>query len=179
MLNSFYSWAYNNLSKKVYRFLRKPYSFYLNYFRDETHIYRTGVERGKWADHTYRLPYVMRNAFLTYVEDELLHSWNELDENSSYEEILDHLEWQEENNGYPKAVDTYKYLKKRRPELVELDEKTLHMGYGDLEFTEDGINLGDSDKEIRDFHHKVEEHLHNMDQKYLHRIVDLIPYLWT
>lgn len=182
MINTMWDYLYDNY-KWLYHILRKPLIFYRNYWIDETHIYRTGVKRGTYADHRYRLSYVIRNTFLSYVNEVVDNhrSWKNKEETNSVKEILD---WEEKHNNIKDFYNIYLYVKYRRDEIVELENRLLDLSISDLEMYSDkdnkiNFNRGPNNEKYSDLHWKVEEHLYHMDQKYLHKIVDIIPYMWT
>jgi len=172
-----WNYLYNN-HRWLYNILRKPVIFYKNYFVEETHIYRTGVKRGKYADHAYRLPCAMRNAFMSFIDEITNTPWNE--DKSTKELLL----WEEKHNHMKDLYDTYQYVKYRRDELVELENELLSLTTSDLEMYSDDeghlqFKRGPNCQKYSDLHLKVEVHLHEMDERYLHKIVDLIPDMWT
>lgn len=165
-------WLYDN-ARWFYNIINPVISFCLNYYRDHTHIFYTGVKRGQWADKSYRLSYVLRNEFLNYCEDELYDA-RKCEE---YDTVLKVLKWEEKHNHVPNLVDTYKYVKYRRDQLIDLEKYFLNLGYSIDSPLFDEVD--EYTRLWRDQHCLVEEHLYMMDNRYLHRIVDIIPYMWT
>ena len=143
-------------------------------------LYKKGAKWDQYSDPTYQLPSVMREAFVAYVEEKLTFSIT--DAGPSYNDCIEELKWREEISNFPDAVDTYVYLKVRRNELVELEQRLLRLLYDDNE-DEEYKKIYDYSKsagyrKLDETQRKVEEHLHYMDQRYLHRIVKLAPHLW-
>ena len=127
------------------------------------------------------MSHTIRQAYVDFVENELTFAFEDKTD-PTYKDCIKELQWQEERNHFPSAVDTYKYIKVRRKELVQLEHKLLDLCFKDDKKDEDNFfsfTETDSYKKYSSLHEKVEMHLHKMDQKYMHKIVDLIPYMWT
>lgn len=174
-------WLYDHI-----RWAYRVHTFFINYFRDHTHVYPTGTRRGQWSDHTERLWYAMTWAFLDFIEKEFTEYISHLNENERwyspltkvgmYENVMTALRLEEEcgrhqEEAAKKAREVYRYLKRTRPRLVNIVDT-----YQDL-----GWRCSNKPSTMHYYRraNKYETMLHDLDQKCLHNIVDLRPWMWT
>lgn len=165
-----------------------------------THAYYTGVAPGVWNDARYRLETAMTTALVRFIEGDWYNfkralSEEDLPEKPTTDLLIELLEedfqWRKERedaNEKPvgKALEAYRYLKKRRPRLSrlidELDERTeLTMETG--EATDNAklspIEIQSSNEVWSRRRMDLERHREKRDQEILALIGEIVHWMWV